>query len=159
MLILKKSLVSASIRPAITHGTGSTAAAALERFPVADTAIGSESIQKGRMLLIPCLVAKRSGYIPIGVSAGISILTRSLVASFVLFASVGKEIFAGMPSASATGSSRFVPVNASSTLAPACAPNGWGRLIVGACGFGGMIEGGGAWPRIGARIAAKANNV
>src|SRR5205823_13278229 len=89
-LILKNSLVSGSIRPLATAGTGIGTAVDTERFAaVADGPAGRSSTQNGRGFDTPCLVTRRSGYIPTGVPGGNSTLTRNLAASLVLLASVG----------------------------------------------------------------------
>src|SRR5262249_58544839 len=51
----------------------------------------------------------------------------------------------------ATGWRRLAPVSVISTEEPGRAPSGCGRLMVGDCGFGGMIDGTGGLP--GARAA------
>src|SRR5579864_5035762 len=114
-----------------------------ERLPVPDGAVGKSSIQNGRKLETPCFVTSRKEYEPTGVFGGTSILARSLAASFVLLASIGKPTFAGKSVTRETGSFRFVPVSVTSTVVPGLAPNGFGKLIVGACGSGGITKAGG----------------
>src|SRR5262245_7194457 len=128
------------MRPVATAGTGMESAVARDRFVAAVGPTGRSSTQKDRMFDTPCFVTRRSGYMPTGVPGGSSTLTRSLAASLVLFASVGNVTLPGTP-VTATGSSRLPPVNVISTEEPGRAPSGCGRLMVGDCGFGGMIDG------------------
>src|SRR5262245_21236853 len=133
------------MRPVATAGTGSETAVDRERFPAAVGPTGRSSTQNGRMFDTPCFVTSRSGYMPTAAPEGSSTFTRSFAGSLVLLASVGKVALPGRP-VTATGSVRLVPVRVISTAEPGVAPIGWGRLTVGDCGFGGMIDGAGGWP-------------
>src|SRR5205823_13805941 len=111
------------------------------RLPVIGGAGGRSSIQNGREFDTPGLVISRIGCRPTGASGPISSLTLSLAGSSVLFESVGKLILPGKSVRMVTGSVRLAPVSVNSTVDPAWAPKGCGKLRVGDCGFCGIIGG------------------